>query len=57
MWVASVGEDKHPDRGGGPEVARINTPGCRRVRDNHELCPPTRLRDVHMEQLYSPVPP
>ena len=59
MWAASalhkVGEDKHSGPGGGREAARIITPRCRLRMGIHVPRPPTRLQDVHMEQLYSPV--
>ena len=57
MWVASAGKDKHPNAREGPRAACINAPTCRHTRDNHGLRPPTRLQEVHMKQLYSPVQP
>ena len=54
-WAALVDKDKHPDPGGGLEVARINALKCRHAKDNHRPRPPTHPRDVHMEQFYSPV--
>ena len=56
-WVASADEDEHPNPGGGLEAARINAFRCQHMKDNHRPRPPTRPRDVHMEQLYSHVPP
>ena len=38
-------------------MACVDAPRHRRMRNNHGPCPPTRPRDVHMEQLYSPVRP
>ena len=41
MWVASAGEDEHPDPGEGPEAARVNVPRRWRVKDYHRPRPPT----------------
>ena len=54
--VAWAAEDEHPDPRGGLEVARVEALRCQRVKDNHRPRPPTHPRDVHIEQLYSPVP-
>ena len=57
-WVEALhhmGEDKYPVPRGGPGVARVNIPRHWCTRDNQGLHPPTRLQDIHMEQLYSPV--
>ena len=34
-WVASVGEDEHPDPGEGPEVACLDAPRRQCAKDNH----------------------
>ena len=52
----SADKDKHPDPGGGLEAAHIDALRCQCAKDNHRPHPPTHPQDVHMEQLYSPVP-